>query len=246
MSFCVEINNLSENKDIYIPLHSLCLLSEATKVIRKVSPKFVVIGADNRLILLLSTIFLLLFNSMHSVSGQTDFASPVLKNADLIDKNSANSDDFSKDNSESQLYFNDQLIVKQKWTSFAANETTFDPIVAKALYSRPQRYVKNTNGLNISWPVKRVAEVDGTVILGGLMMIHEREDRQICGPIMPQGGIQALECMLHTIDWINSREEFLPDITIGAYVLDDCDKDTYGLEQSVEFIKGKLTLWPTT
>ena len=173
---------------------------------------------------------------MHLVSGQTDFALPVFKNASLIDKNSAN----SKDNGQSRLYFSDHLFVKEKWTSLAANVSSVDPILAKALHSRHQRYVKNTNGLNISWPVKRVAEVDGTIILGGLMMIHEREDRQICGPIMPQGGIQALECMLHTIDWINSREEFLPDITIGAYVLDDCDKDTYGLEQSVDFIKGKL------
>ncbi|GFS60784.1 metabotropic glutamate receptor 2 [Trichonephila inaurata madagascariensis] len=93
---------------------------------------------------------------------------------------------------------------------------------------------------NYTWPVKRAAEIDGDIILGGLMMIHEREDRRICGPIMPQGGIQALECMLYTMDWVNAKKDFLPGIKLGAYVLDDCDKDTYGLEQAVDFIKGEI------
>jgi len=101
--------------------------------------------------------------------------------------------------------------------------------------SRKLRYVE---GLNMTWPVKKVAEVPGNITLGGLMMVHEREDKKICGPIMPQGGIQALEAMLHTIDYVNSRRDILPGITLGAYILDDCDKDTYGLEQSIDFIKG--------
>ncbi|RWS04115.1 metabotropic glutamate receptor 8-like protein [Dinothrombium tinctorium] len=92
-------------------------------------------------------------------------------------------------------------------------------------------------GSNITRPVKRVSEISGDITLGGLMMVHEREDTLICGKIMPQGGIQALECMLYTIDWINNQTDFLPGITLGAYILDDCDKDTYGLEQAVDFIK---------
>ena len=227
MSFCVQINKLFKKKNI----RSILSLSVNKN---EVLVKFMAIRVNNRLISLLSTIFLLLFNSMHYVSGQTDFALPVLKNANLIDKNSAKS--------ENQIYFSDRFVLKEKLTPFSGNDSKLDSILADALLFRRPRYVKNSNGLNISWPVKRVAEVDGSIVLGGLMMIHEREDRQICGPIMPQGGIQALECMLHTIDWINSREEFLPDITIGAYVLDDCDKDTYGLEQSVDFIKGKPRL----
>ncbi|GFQ74928.1 metabotropic glutamate receptor 2 [Trichonephila clavata] len=99
-----------------------------------------------------------------------------------------------------------------------------------------------SSGFNFTWPIKRVSEIDGDVILGGLMMIHEREDRRICGPIMPQGGIQALECMLFTMDWVNNQKHFLPGIKLGAYILDDCDKDTYGLEQAVDFIKGKTEL----
>ncbi|KAF8790267.1 Metabotropic glutamate receptor like protein [Argiope bruennichi] len=72
------------------------------------------------------------------------------------------------------------------------------------------------------------------------MMVHEREDEKICGPIMPQGGIQALECMLYTLDWINNNN-FIPGVKLGSYVLDDCDKDTYGLEQAVDFIKGSMS-----
>ena len=91
---------------------------------------------------------------------------------------------------------------------------------------------------SIHWPIKKEAVVEGHVILGGLMMVHEREDNMTCGPIMPQGGIQALEAMLFTLDKINEMK-LLNNITIGAHILDDCDKDTYGLEMAVDFIRGK-------
>lgn len=78
--------------------------------------------------------------------------------------------------------------------------------------------------------------MEGDLILGGLMMVHEREDTITCGPIMPQGGIQAVETMLFTLDIINSNRR--KNFTIGAHILDDCDKDTYGLEMAVDFIKG--------
>lgn len=91
----------------------------------------------------------------------------------------------------------------------------------------------------LHWPVKKEAIMEGDLILGGLMMVHSREDTMMCGPIMPQGGIQALEAMLYTLDRIN-KGNLLPNITIGAHVLDDCDRDSYGLEMAVDFIKGKL------
>lgn len=91
---------------------------------------------------------------------------------------------------------------------------------------------------SIHWPIKKEAVVEGHVILGGLMMVHEREDNMTCGPIMPQGGIQALEAMLFTLDKINEMK-LLKNITIGAHILDDCDKDTYGLEMAVDFIRGE-------
>lgn len=92
---------------------------------------------------------------------------------------------------------------------------------------------------DIPWPVKKEAIVEGDIILGGLMMVHERKDNVTCGPVMPQGGIQALEAMLYTLDRLNrDRKRLLPNITLGAHILDDCDKDTYGLEMAVDFIKG--------
>ncbi|GFG30704.1 hypothetical protein Cfor_05171, partial [Coptotermes formosanus] len=91
--------------------------------------------------------------------------------------------------------------------------------------------------VNPHWPVKREAVVEGDLVLGGLMMVHERQDNTTCGPIMPQGGIQALETMLYTLDVLNRDLKMIPNVTIGAHILDDCDKDTYGLEMAVDFIK---------
>ncbi|XP_034248278.1 metabotropic glutamate receptor 2-like [Thrips palmi] len=96
-------------------------------------------------------------------------------------------------------------------------------------------------GGGLHWPVKKEAVVEGDLVLGGLMMVHEREDSVVCGPIMPQGGVQALEAMLYTLDVINGDPDLLPGITLGAHILDDCDKDTYGLEMAVDFIKGSIS-----
>jgi len=46
--------------------------------------------------------------------------------------------------------------------------------------------------------------------------------------------------MLYTLDYVN-REQIVPFTKLGGLILDDCDKDTYGLQQSVEFIKGLLS-----
>ena len=71
-------------------------------------------------------------------------------------------------------------------------------------------------------------------------MVHERQSKMICGPVMPQGGLQAAEVMLYTVDRVNELKILPGGLTLGAYVLDDCDKDTYGLQQAVDFIKGKF------
>lgn len=95
----------------------------------------------------------------------------------------------------------------------------------------------------MSWPLKRSVDLNGDIIIGGLHMVHEREDSITCGPVMPQGGIQAVETMLHAIDHVNHvmtvAGEWIPGVILGTHILDDCDKDTYGLEQALDFIKGK-------
>lgn len=117
-------------------------------------------------------------------------------------------------------------------------------IVEYSNATAPNQYsmINNINNTVIAtWPVKHAAIVEGDVVLGGLMMVHSREDSITCGPIMPQGGIQALEVMLYTLDRINEIG-LLPNFTLGAHILDDCDKDTYGLEMAVDFIKGNVPL----
>ena len=92
---------------------------------------------------------------------------------------------------------------------------------------------------SITWPQRdQIAIVEGDIMLGGLMMVHERDDRVICGKIMKQGGLQAIEAMLYTLDRINAMG-IIPGVTLGARIKDDCDRDIYGLEQSVDFIRGK-------
>lgn len=92
---------------------------------------------------------------------------------------------------------------------------------------------------NYTWPERELsARIDGDIMIGALHMIHERSEDKICGPIMPQGGIQALEVMLYTLDHVN-RNNILPGVTLGVLAKDDCDRDIYGLEQSVDFIRGK-------
>lgn len=73
------------------------------------------------------------------------------------------------------------------------------------------------NITDTTWPVRHSAVVEGDLILGGLMMVHSREDTITCGPIMPQGGIQALEAMLFTIDRINEIG-LLPNIKLGECI----------------------------
>ncbi|KAK3599609.1 hypothetical protein CHS0354_035850 [Potamilus streckersoni] len=91
---------------------------------------------------------------------------------------------------------------------------------------------------NFSWPKRDLSvHIDGDIVLGALHMVHERSEDKICGPIMPQGGIQALETMLYTLDVINNDPNILPNIKLGILAKDDCDRDIYGLEQAVDFIR---------
>ena len=68
---------------------------------------------------------------------------------------------------------------------------------------------------NITWPYKMSADMDGQITLGGLHMIHERSEAKTCGPIMAQGGIQAMETMLFTIDHINNQPWWIKNVKLG-------------------------------
>ena len=96
------------------------------------------------------------------------------------------------------------------------------------------------NGTEV-WPRReQAAVIPGDIMIGGLMMVHERDENRTCGKIMPQGGLQATEAMLYTLDEIN-RRNIIPGVKLGARIKDDCDRDIYGLEQSLDFIRGKMS-----
>ncbi|XP_043680189.1 uncharacterized protein LOC122634865 isoform X1 [Vespula pensylvanica] len=122
-----------------------------------------------------------------------------------------------------------------KWTTVSSEEA----IIANVSTKQSISVIHNSTIMD-QWPVKHSAVVEGDLVLGGLMMVHEREDSITCGPVMPQGGVQALEAMLYTLDRLNQAQT-VPGVKIGAHILDDCDKDTYGLEMAVDFIKGSIS-----
>ena len=90
-------------------------------------------------------------------------------------------------------------------------------------------------------PSKEI-QMDGKIILGGLFPIHEKgADGKMCGPVKEEKGIQRVEAMMFAIDQINDDQSILPNITLGAKILDTCLRDTYALEQSLEFIKAHMS-----
>ncbi|RXM95829.1 Metabotropic glutamate receptor 3 [Acipenser ruthenus] len=89
---------------------------------------------------------------------------------------------------------------------------------------------------------KREITVEGDLMIGGLFPVHEKgEGTEDCGKINEQRGIQRLEAMLLALDEINKDEKLLPGLKLGAHILDTCSKDTYALEQSLEFVRASMT-----
>ncbi len=49
-----------------------------------------------------------------------------------------------------------------------------------------------------------------------------------------------MEAMLYAMDQINSDPDLLPNMTLGARILDTCSRDTYALEQSLTFVQALI------
>ncbi|XP_068186521.1 metabotropic glutamate receptor 7-like [Antennarius striatus] len=83
---------------------------------------------------------------------------------------------------------------------------------------------------------------EGHLTLGGLFPVHARGiDGTPCGDLKKENGIQRLEAMMYALDQINQDDQLLPNITLGARVLDTCSRDTYALEQSLTFVQALIT-----
>ncbi|XP_059800876.1 glutamate receptor, metabotropic 2a [Hypanus sabinus] len=89
---------------------------------------------------------------------------------------------------------------------------------------------------------KKEITIEGDLVIGGLFPVHGKGNGlEDCGTINEQRGIQRLEAMLFALDAINKDASILPGIKLGAHILDTCSKDTYALEQSLEFVRSSLT-----
>lgn len=79
--------------------------------------------------------------------------------------------------------------------------------------------------------------IPGDIILGGLFPVHEKGEKTPCGQKIYHRGIQRMEAMMFAIDRINSDRNILPNLTIGAHILDTCSRETYALNQSLAFVR---------
>uniref|UniRef100_A0A673MHL6 Metabotropic glutamate receptor 4-like n=1 Tax=Sinocyclocheilus rhinocerous TaxID=307959 RepID=A0A673MHL6_9TELE len=83
--------------------------------------------------------------------------------------------------------------------------------------------------------------IDGDISLGGLFPVHARgHEGKPCGELKKEKGIHRLEAMLFALDRINNDHELLPNITLGARILDTCSRDTHALEQSLTFVQALI------
>ncbi len=84
-------------------------------------------------------------------------------------------------------------------------------------------------------------KIPGDITLGGLFPIHARGPHGLpCGELKKEKGIHRMEAMLYALDQINSDPELLPNLTLGARILDTCSRDTYALEQSLTFVQALI------
>ncbi|XP_043980534.1 metabotropic glutamate receptor 3 [Gambusia affinis] len=89
---------------------------------------------------------------------------------------------------------------------------------------------------------RREIRIEGDLVLGGLFPVHEKgAGMEECGRVNEDRGIQRLEAMLFAIDRINMDSTVLPGVSLGVHILDTCSRDTYALEQALEFVRASLT-----
>uniref|UniRef100_K7FQJ1 Glutamate metabotropic receptor 6 n=1 Tax=Pelodiscus sinensis TaxID=13735 RepID=K7FQJ1_PELSI len=83
--------------------------------------------------------------------------------------------------------------------------------------------------------------IEGDVTLGGLFPVHARGPAGVpCGEVKKEKGIHRMEAMLYALDQINADPQLLPNLTLGARILDTCSRDTYALEQSLTFVQALI------
>ncbi|KAJ8977494.1 hypothetical protein NQ317_005753 [Molorchus minor] len=82
--------------------------------------------------------------------------------------------------------------------------------------------------------------VPGDIILGGLFPVHTKGEHSSCGSQIYHRGVQRLEAMMFAVDTINKDPNILPSISLGVHILDTCSRDTYALNQSLQFVRASI------
>nr|XP_045013599.1 metabotropic glutamate receptor 4 isoform X3 [Jaculus jaculus] len=102
-------------------------------------------------------------------------------------------------------------------------------------------WVSSTMGKPKGHPHMNSIRIDGDITLGGLFPVHGRgSEGKACGELKKEKGIHRLEAMLFALDRINNDPDLLPNITLGARILDTCSRDTHALEQSLTFVQALI------
>jgi len=89
----------------------------------------------------------------------------------------------------------------------------------------------------------RALVIPGDIMLGGLFPMHEQDVSKKdfpCGDLKEEKGIQRLEAMVWALDRINISPNLLPNITLGAMILDTCSNPSHALEQTMQFVRAHM------
>ncbi|ACY70470.1 metabotropic glutamate receptor [Drosophila virilis] len=128
------------------------------------------------------------------------------------------------------------------WAVFKRNADDKSPVFLVVLVATCWSFLPQLAGAGSSQAHDTVSvSLPGDIILGGLFPVHEKgEGAPPCGPKVYNRGVQRLEAMLYAIDRVNNDTNILPGITIGVHILDTCSRDTYALNQSLQFVRASL------
>lgn len=124
------------------------------------------------------------------------------------------------------------MILRMGRTTLVSKNTAKVFVVLSIMSQVLAQFLQNDSGKRI-----RIA---GDLILGGIFPMHEQRNGK-CGAVKEEKGIQRLEAMLYAMDKINKDPSILPNVSLGALILDSCSSDTYALEQSMEFVKSYMS-----
>ena len=77
----------------------------------------------------------------------------------------------------------------------------------------------------------------GHINMGVLIALSERGDNELCSEKLSSiRNPQSVEIVKYALFEINSREDILPNITLGYSILDTCNRDIVALARSLRFI----------